>query len=115
VEVLHSQDGAVFIDDNLIDREIEPWKLGTKNWLFVDNKSLAARGGDDEPGAGCQAQRPGPVGMPAQRAGAHSLSYLTPADELLPHRWGRARQNETNVRNRAKTGHSLLSQNPTYR
>jgi hypothetical protein len=32
---LHLEDGAVAVDNNLIERQIKPWKLGAKNWLFV--------------------------------------------------------------------------------
>jgi len=39
---LHLDDGAVAIDNNLIERQVKPWKLGAKNWLFVGSE-LAGR------------------------------------------------------------------------
>ncbi|MDN8618153.1 IS66 family transposase [Variovorax ginsengisoli] len=30
--------GAVAMDNNLIERQIKPWKLGAKNWLFVGSE-----------------------------------------------------------------------------
>ena len=38
----HLEDGAVPIDNNLIERQIKPWKLGAKNWLFIGSE-LAGR------------------------------------------------------------------------
>src|SRR5581483_7234079 len=35
---LHLEDGAVVIDNNLIGRQIKPWKIGAKNWLFVGSE-----------------------------------------------------------------------------
>jgi transposase len=85
---LHLEDGAVAIDNNLIERQIKPWKLGAKNWLFVGSELAGpARGRGDEPGAIGQAQRPGSVGLPARRAGAHPLHPNNRIEELLPHRW----------------------------
>ncbi len=39
---LHLDDSAVPIDNHLIERQIKPWKLGAKNWLFVGGE-LAGR------------------------------------------------------------------------
>ena len=51
---LHLDDGAVAIDNNLVERQIKPWKLGAKNWLFVGSEFVGselatARGHCDEP------------------------------------------------------------------
>lgn len=40
---LHLDDGAVAIDNNLIERQIKPWKLGAKNWLFVGSELARQR------------------------------------------------------------------------
>jgi transposase len=32
---LHLEDSAVPIDNNLIERQVKPWKLGAKNWLRI--------------------------------------------------------------------------------
>ena len=40
---LHLDDGAVAIDNNLIERQIKPWKLGAKNWLFVGSELAGQR------------------------------------------------------------------------
>lgn len=39
---LHLNDGAVAIDNNLIERQVKPRKLGAKTWLFVGSE-LAGR------------------------------------------------------------------------
>jgi transposase len=40
---LHLHDGAVAIDNNLIEQQIKPWKLGAKNWLFVGSELAGQR------------------------------------------------------------------------
>jgi transposase len=85
---LHLDDGAVAIDNNLIERQIKPSKLGAKNWLFV---------GSDWAG-----QRAAVVMSLVQSAKLNGLdpwAYLRDVlarihshpshrlDELLPHRW----------------------------
>ena len=85
---LHLDDGAVAIDNNLIERQIKPWKLGAKNWLFAGS----ALGG----------QRAAVVMSLVQSAKLNGLdpwAYLRDVlarihthpshrlDELLPHRW----------------------------
>jgi len=85
---LHLQDGAVAIDNNLIERQIKPWKLGAKNWLFV--------------GSELAGHRAAVVMSLVQSAKMNSLdpwAYLRDVlarihshpshrlDELLPHRW----------------------------
>ena len=39
----HLDDGNVPIDNNLIERQIKPWKLGAKNWLFVGSELAGER------------------------------------------------------------------------
>jgi transposase len=84
----HLSDGAVPIDNNLIERQIKPWKLGAKNWLFV--------------GSALAGQRAAVVMSLVQSAklnGIDPWAYLRDVlarihghpsqklDELLPHRW----------------------------
>jgi hypothetical protein len=84
----HLHDGAVPIDNNHIEQQIKPWKLGAKNWLFV--------------GSELAGQRAANVMSLVQSAKLNQLdpwAYLRdvlarlhnhPAsriDELLPHRW----------------------------
>jgi transposase len=40
---LHLEDGAVPIDNNLLERQIKPWKLGAKNWLFAGSAKAGQR------------------------------------------------------------------------
>ena len=85
---LHLDDGAVVIDNNLIERQIKPWKLGAKNWLFA-GRALAG-------------QRAAVVMSLVQSAKLNGLdpwAYLRDVlarihthpnhllEELLPHRW----------------------------
>ena len=85
---LHLEDGAVAIDNNLVERQIKPWKLGAKNWLFA--------------GSALAGQRAAVVMSLVQSAKLNGLdpwAYLRDVlarihthpshrlDELLPHRW----------------------------
>ncbi|MCE4555249.1 IS66 family transposase [Roseateles cellulosilyticus] len=85
---LHLGDARVPMDNNLIERQIKPWKVGSKNWLFL--------------GSELAGQRAAVVQSLVQSAKLHKLdpwAYLRdvlgrihshPAhriDELLPHRW----------------------------
>ena len=85
---LHLVDGAVPIDNNLIERQIKPWKLGAKNWLCA--------------GSALAGQRAAVVMSLVQSAKLNGLdpwAYLRDVlarihthpnhrlDELLPHRW----------------------------
>ncbi len=85
---LHLADGAVVIDNNLIERQIKPWKLGAKNWLFA--------------GSALAGQRAAVVMSLVQSAKLNGLdpwAYLRDVlarihthpskrlEELLPHRW----------------------------
>jgi transposase len=85
---LHLDDGAVALDNNLIERQIKPWKLGAKNWLFA--------------GSALAGQRAAVVMSLVQSAKLNGLdpwAYLRDVlarihthpshrlDELLAHRW----------------------------
>jgi hypothetical protein len=85
---LHLDEGAVAIDNNLIERQIKPWKLGAKNWLFA--------------GSALAGQRAAVVMSLVQSAKLNGLdpwAYLRDVlarihthpshrlEELLPHRW----------------------------
>ncbi|EWS53759.1 MULTISPECIES: IS66 family transposase [unclassified Methylibium] len=85
---LHLDDGAVALDNNLIERQIKPWKLGAKNWLFA--------------GSALAGQRAAVVMSLVQSAKLNGLdpwAYLRDVlarihshpshrlEELLPHRW----------------------------
>jgi len=85
---LHLDDGAVVIDNNLIERQIKPWKLGAKNWLFVGSEL-----------AGQRAAAVMSLVQSAKLNGLDPWAYLRDVlarihshpshrlDELLPHRW----------------------------
>jgi transposase len=85
---LHLYDGAVPIDNNLIERQIKPWKLGAKNWLFVGSEL-----------AGRRAAVVMSLVQSAKLNGLDPWAYLRDVlarihshpshriDELLPHRW----------------------------
>ncbi len=84
----HLRDGAVPIDNNLIERQIKPWKLGAKNWLFVGSEL-----------AGQRAAVVMSLVQSAKLNGLDPWAYLRDVlarihshpshriDELLPHRW----------------------------
>jgi transposase len=85
---LHLEDGAVVIDNNLIERQIKPWKLGAKNWLFVGSEL-----------AGQRAAVVMTLVQSAKLNGLDPWAYLRDVlarihshpshriEELLPHRW----------------------------
>jgi transposase len=85
---LHLDDGAVAIDNNHIERQIKPWKLGAKNWLFVGSEL-----------AGQRAAVVMSLVQSAKLNGLDPWAYLRDVlarihshpshrlDELLPHRW----------------------------
>lgn len=85
---LHIDDGAVAIDNNLVERQIKPWKLGAKNWLFVGSEL-----------AGQRAAVVMSLVQSAKLNGLDPWAYLRDVlerihshpdhrlDELLPHRW----------------------------
>jgi transposase len=85
---LHLDDGAVALDNNLIERQIKPWKLGAKNWLFVGSEL-----------AGQRAAVVMSLVQSAKLNGLDPWAYLRDVlarihshpshriEELLPHRW----------------------------
>ena len=85
---LHLDDGAVAIDNNLIERQIKPWKLGAKNWMFVGSEL-----------AGQRAATVMSLVQSAKLNGLDPWAYLRDVlarihshpnhrlEELLPHRW----------------------------
>jgi transposase len=85
---LHLDDGAVAIVNNLIERQIKPWKLGAKNCLFVGSEL-----------AGQRAAVVMSLVQSAKLNGLDPWAYLRDVlarihshpshrlDELLPHRW----------------------------
>lgn len=85
---LHLDDGAVAMDNNLIERQIKPWKLGAKNWLFAGSEQ-----------AGQRAAVVMSLVQSAKLNGLDPWAYLRDVlarihshpsqrlDELLPHRW----------------------------
>jgi len=85
---LHLDDGAVAIDNNHIERQIKPWKLGAKNWMFVGSEL-----------AGQRAAVVMSLVQSAKLNGLDPWAYLRDVlqrlptqpnsriDELLPHRW----------------------------
>jgi len=85
---LHLDDGAVAVDNNLIERQIKPWKIGAKNWLFVGSEL-----------AGQRAAVVMSLVQSAKLNGLDAWAYLRDVlarihshpsqrlDELLPHRW----------------------------
>jgi transposase len=84
----HLSDGAVPIDNNLVERQIKPWKLGAKNWLFVGSEL-----------SGQRAAMVMSLVQSAKLTGIDPWAYLRDVlarihghpsqrlDELLPHRW----------------------------
>jgi len=84
----HLHDGTVPIDNNLIERQIKPWKLGAKNWLFIGSEL-----------AGQRAAVVMSLVQSAKLNGLEPWAYLRDVlarihshpsqhiDELLPHRW----------------------------
>lgn len=85
---LHLDDPAVAIDNNHIERQIKPWKLGAKNWMFVGSEL-----------AGQRAAVVMSLVQSAKLNGLDPWAYLRDVlqrlptqlnsriDELLPHRW----------------------------
>jgi transposase len=85
---LHLKDGAVAIDNNHLEQQIKPWKLGAKNWLFIGSEL-----------AGQRAAMVMSLVQSAKMNGVEPWAYLRDVlarihshpnsriEELLPHRW----------------------------
>jgi transposase len=84
----HLDDGAVPIDNNFIERQIKPWAMGRKAWLFCGSEL-----------AGQRAASVMSLVQSAKLNGHHPWAYLRDVlerlpshpnsriEELLPHRW----------------------------
>lgn len=84
----HLEDGAVPIDNNFIERQIKPWAMGRKAWLFCGSES-----------AGQRAAIVMSLVQSAKLCGHDPWAYLRDVlerlpshpnnriEELLPHRW----------------------------
>ncbi len=87
----HLEDGAVPIDNNFIERQIKPWAMGRKAWLFCGSEL-----------AGQRAAIVMSLVQSAKLNGHDPWAYLRDVlerlpshpnrriDELLPHRWEKA-------------------------
>ena len=87
----HLEDGAVPIDNNFIERQIKPWAMGRKAWLFCGSEL-----------AGQRAAIVMSLVQSARLNGHEPWTYLRDVlqrllshpnnriDELLPHRWSNA-------------------------
>jgi transposase len=84
----HLADGAVPIDNNLIERQIKPWKLGAKNWLFIGSELAGQRAAvvmSLVQSAKLNRQDPWAYLRDVlARIHSHPSHRI---DELLPHRW----------------------------
>ncbi len=84
----HLEDGAVPIDNNHLERQIKPWAMGRKAWMFVGSEL-----------AGQRAAAVTSLVQSARMCGHEPLAYLRDVlqrlptqlnsriEELLPHRW----------------------------
>jgi transposase len=85
---LHLSDGAVPIDNNHLEQQIKPWKLGAKNWLFVGSELAGERAAVVM--SLVQSAKLNKVEPWAYLRDVLARIHSHPAsriDELLPHRW----------------------------
>lgn len=85
---LHLADGAVPIDNNHLEQQIKPWKLGAKNWLFVGSELAGERAAVVM--SLVQSAKLNKVEPWAYLRDVLARIHSHPAsriDELLPHRW----------------------------
>lgn len=85
---LHLNDGAVPIDNNHLEQQIKPWKLGAKNWLFVGSELAGERAAVVM--SLVQSAKLNKVEPWAYLRDVLARIHSHPAsriDELLPHRW----------------------------
>lgn len=84
----HLHDGAVPIDNNHIEQQIKPWKLGAKNWLFVGSELAGQRAANVM--SLVQSAKLNKIDPWAYLRDVLARLHNHPAnriDELLPHRW----------------------------
>jgi transposase len=84
----HLNDGAVPIDNNHIEQQIKPWKLGAKNWLFVGSELAGQRAANVM--SLVQSAKLNQIDPWAYLRDVLARLHNHPAsriDELLPHRW----------------------------
>lgn len=91
----HLEDGAVPIDNNHLERQIKPWAMGRKAWMFVGSEL-----------AGQRAAVVMSLVQSARLNGHDPFAYLSDVlrrlpthlnsrlEELLPHRWRREAQGD---------------------
>ena len=84
----HLQDGAVPIDNNFIERQIKPWAMGRRAWLFCGSESAGQRAAivmSLVQSAKLNGHEPWAYLRDVlERLPGHPNSHI---DELLPHRW----------------------------
>jgi transposase len=84
----HLGDGAIPIDNNPIEQQIKPWKLGAKNWLFVGSELAGERAAVVM--SLVQSAKLNQIDPWAYLRDVLARIHSHPAsriDELLPHRW----------------------------
>lgn len=85
---LHLSDGRVPIDNNHLEQQIKPWKLGAKNWLFVGSELAGERAAAVM--SLIQSAKLNKIDPWAYLRDVLARIHSHPAsriDELLPHRW----------------------------
>jgi len=85
---LHLDDGAVPIDNNHLEQQVKPWKLGAKNWLFVGSELAGERAAVVM--SLVQSAKLNKIDPWAYLRDVLARIHGHPAariDELLPHRW----------------------------
>ena len=85
---VHLSDGAVPVDNNHLEQQIKPWKLGAKNWLFVGSELAGERAAMVM--SLVQSAKLNKVEPWAYLRDVLARIHSHPAsriDELLPHRW----------------------------
>lgn len=81
-------DGRVPIDNNHLEQQIKPWKLGAKNWLFVGSELAGERAAAVM--SLIQSAKLNKIDPWAYLRDVLARIHSHPAsriDELLPHRW----------------------------
>jgi transposase len=88
VLTLYLSDGRVPIDNNHLEQQIKPWKLGAKNWLFVGSELAGERAAVVM--SLVQSAKLNKIDPWAYLRDVLARIHSHPAsriDELLPHRW----------------------------